>query len=217
MADQICNRHIQAVMNNLKFIILDYLTAKKSGILDWRRDFCDWSLSGYSIWRVMHPNILQSTIRSGIMLYTSHASSTLMSRLKPWCGGVSSAWYAMPVCDAIIVSTISRMLPAVAAAVIIISNVRCWSWARMCCVRKLPNISWRSGSALTSLKIRITRYEEQILSGIGEHPDKPKIFIKKNVRNHSYHQFYPVLAKIRINRGLLYVNILDVVYIHTSW
>jgi len=22
--------------------------------------------------------------------------------------------------------------------------------------------------------------------------DKPKIFIKKNVRNHSYHQFYPV-------------------------
>jgi len=29
--------------------------------------------------------------------------------------------------------------------------------------------------------------------------DQQKIFIKKNVRNHSYHQFYPVLAKIRIN------------------
>jgi len=28
-----------------------------------------------------------------------------------------------------------------------------------------------------------------------KHPDKPKIFIKKNVRNHSYHQFYPVLAR----------------------
>ena len=28
-------------------------------------------------------------------------------------------------------------------------------------------------------------------------PDKPKIFIKRNVWNHSYHQFYPVLAKIR--------------------
>jgi len=27
--------------------------------------------------------------------------------------------------------------------------------------------------------------------------DKPKIFIKKNVRKHSYQQFYPVLAKIR--------------------
>ena len=35
-------------------------------------------------------------------------------------------------------------------------------------------------------------------------PDKPTIFIKKNVRNHSYHQIYPVWAKIRINRGLLY-------------
>jgi len=46
--------------------------------------------------------------------------------------------------------------------------------------------------------------KEQILSGIGADPDKPKIFIKNNVRNHSYHQFYPVLAKIRINRGLLY-------------
>jgi len=48
-------------------------------------------------------------------------------------------------------------------------------------------------------------WNEQTLSGIGEDPDKPKIFIKKNERNHSYHQFYPVLAKIRINRGLLYI------------
>jgi len=43
-------------------------------------------------------------------------------------------------------------------------------------------------------------------TGIGEdreNPDKPKIFIKKNVRNHSYYPFYPVLAKIQINRGLL--------------
>ena len=54
---------------------------------------------------------------------------------------------------------------------------------------------------------------EQILSGIGEDPDpenldKPRIFIKNNVTNHSYHQFYLFLAKIRINqiwinRGLL--------------
>jgi len=28
-----------------------------------------------------------------------------------------------------------------------------------------------------------------------------KIFIKKNVRNHSYHQFYPVLAKIRLTES----------------
>jgi len=44
-----------------------------------------------------------------------------------------------------------------------------------------------------------------------KNPDKSKIFIKKNIRNHSYHQFYPVLAKmrinrIRINRGLLYLK-----------
>jgi len=35
--------------------------------------------------------------------------------------------------------------------------------------------------------------------------------MKKNVRNHSYHRFYPVLAKIRINRGLLYMNIVRTV------
>jgi len=34
MVHKISNLHIQAVMNNLKFIILDYLAAKKSGILD---------------------------------------------------------------------------------------------------------------------------------------------------------------------------------------
>jgi len=50
--------HIQAVMNNLKFIIVDYLAAKKSLILDWHRDFCNWFISRHSIWRVMpsrHP------------------------------------------------------------------------------------------------------------------------------------------------------------------
>jgi len=36
--------------------------------------------------------------------------------------------------------------------------------------------------------------------------DKPKIFIKNNVKNHLCHQFYLVLAKIRINPGLLYCN-----------
>jgi len=35
MVHQISNRHIQAVMNNFKLIILDYLTAKKSLVLDW--------------------------------------------------------------------------------------------------------------------------------------------------------------------------------------
>jgi len=44
MLQQTSNRHIQVGMNSLKFIILDCLAAKKSCILDWRRDFCDWSI-----------------------------------------------------------------------------------------------------------------------------------------------------------------------------
>jgi len=52
MVHQTSNRHIQRVMNTLKFIILDYLAAKKSGILDWSKDFCDWSISSHSIWKV---------------------------------------------------------------------------------------------------------------------------------------------------------------------
>jgi len=91
------------------------------------------------------------------------------------------------------------MLRAVAAAVVIILDVRCWSWARMCCVWKLLNLSSRPVSALTSLNnLDYEMWKEQILSGISEDPDKPKIFVKKNGRNHSYHQFYPVSAKIRI-------------------
>jgi len=34
MIHQASNRHVQLVMNNLNIIILDYLAAKKSGILD---------------------------------------------------------------------------------------------------------------------------------------------------------------------------------------
>jgi len=40
-------------------------------------------------------------------------------------------WYAMPVCDIIMVSTISRMLCAVVAVVIIILNVRWWLWVEI--------------------------------------------------------------------------------------
>jgi len=47
----------------------------------------------------------------------------------------------MPVCDVIIVSTISRMLRSVEAVIITILYVCRWSWARLCCVWKLPNIS----------------------------------------------------------------------------
>jgi len=36
--------------------------------------------------------------------------------------------------------------------------------------------------------------------------DKSNIFIKKNVKNNSSHQFYLVCEKIRINQVLLYFN-----------
>jgi len=45
------------------------------------------------------------------------------------------------VCDVIIVCTMSRMLRAVAAVVIILLNVCLWSSARLCCVWMLPNLS----------------------------------------------------------------------------
>jgi len=38
MVHQTSNCHIQAVMNNLKFIILDYLAVRQCGSLDWQRD-----------------------------------------------------------------------------------------------------------------------------------------------------------------------------------
>jgi len=53
MVHQTSNRHIQLVIRNLKFIILHDLATKESGILDWRRYFCDWSISSHFIWKVM--------------------------------------------------------------------------------------------------------------------------------------------------------------------
>jgi len=74
-------------MNNVKFIILYDLAAKKSEILYLHKDFCDWSISSHSIWKVMPSDILPSTIHSGIMLYI-YSHPTLINRLKPWFGGV---------------------------------------------------------------------------------------------------------------------------------
>ena len=44
MVHQISNCYIQAVMNNLMFIILDYLAAKKMWDFGLMQRFCDWSL-----------------------------------------------------------------------------------------------------------------------------------------------------------------------------
>jgi len=43
MVQNASNRHIQAVMNNLKFILLGHLTVRKLRFST-DRDFCDWSI-----------------------------------------------------------------------------------------------------------------------------------------------------------------------------
>jgi len=182
MVHQASNRHIQAVMNNLKFISLYYLAAKKSWILDWRRDFCDWSISSHSIGKVILFRRL--TEYNTLVQCSTHANSTLMNRLKPWWGGVPwascSKWCATPLCGIIIFSTISRMLRAVAAVFNIIQNLRWWSWALLCCVEKLPNFCrdqsvHKNTTAWKCKKIRMTRCEKSI--------------------------FYPVLAKIEMKKS----------------
>jgi len=67
----------------------------------------------------------------------------------------------------------------------------------------------KAAETFLETKFRITKCEKSrcypVLAKIRfKNPDKPKIFIKKNIRNHSYHQFYLDLAKIRANQGLLY-------------
>jgi len=53
MVHQTSNRHMQTVMNNLKFKILDYLAAKKSVCFGRHRDFSDWSVNSSSIWKIV--------------------------------------------------------------------------------------------------------------------------------------------------------------------
>ena len=91
----------------------------------------------------------------------------------------------------------AMMLRSVAAVVIIILSFPWWSWTRLCCVWKLSNLFWRPVSALKNISawkctiIRITGCEKR--------------------------KFYPVLAKIRINRirinrGLLYFQSFELMY-----
>jgi len=71
----------QAVMNNLKFIILDYLDVKKPGILHWRRDFFDWSINSPSIWKVMPSKHLTKYRRLQLIAYRLNALTALSHRI----------------------------------------------------------------------------------------------------------------------------------------
>jgi len=114
------NHHTQAVMNNLKFIILGYLAVKNTGT---SRHLTECN--------TLRDNALQ--------MHTQHWSVDWN-----WCGSVlwalCSMWYTVPVCDEIIVSSIGRMLCAV-VAIVIIQNVRWWLWADLRCVWKLLSLS----------------------------------------------------------------------------
>jgi len=127
----------------------------------------------------------------------------------------------MPVCDVIIVSTISRMLRTVTRLRSLLSQFEMFvgdrehaSVASESC-RIFPSDrsahlrTQQRGSAEKSglqdvKKTNFIQYWRR--SGL-KNLDKPIIFMKKNVRNHSYYRIYPVLAQIRINRGLLYSRI----------
>jgi len=89
MVQQSSYRHIQAVMNNLHLIILDYLAAKKSWALDWRR--CFWLVQKQSLY--LECNALQTSYRvqytQGQCSTQAHSQqSALINRMKLWCGGV---------------------------------------------------------------------------------------------------------------------------------
>ena len=128
-------------------------------------------------------------------------------------------WGMHPSCARVrVVLTISRMLHTVVANVMIILNVRWWAWAHLTLHLKGAESFLETGQCT----LRTQQHVSGEKSGLQDvkradliwywwrsrvkNPDKPKIFVKKNVRNNSYHQFYLVLAKIRINRGLLYIS-----------
>ena len=120
-----------------------------------------WAVTLFGRW--CPPDILPSAIHSWIMLYirtlnTDQKTETVVRRM-PWA--VCSTQYAMPMCDIIIFSTISRMLRSDTVVVIIIPYARWWSWARLCCVWKLPILSQRPVIALT----------QQLGGGNAKNPD----------------------------------------------
>ena len=142
------------------------MAAKKSGILDWCRDFCNWCISS-----TLRHNALHSHTRHWSTDWNSGGATCIECYVQP-----DMLCLTLPVCDVIIVTTISPTLHAVASDVIIIPNVHWWWWAHLCC--KLPNLTQKPVNALTehnSLEVQknldYEMWKEQVLSEIGEDPD----------------------------------------------
>jgi len=170
--------------------------------------------------------MLPSTILSGILLYTSNANSTLINSQTLVRRRALSVMFNV-VCYA----RVSRNNRLYDKSNVACSFSRCYDNSkrsllivsthvlRLKAAESLLETSrctyFTKKSGLRDVKrADFIRYWRR--SGL-KNPDKPKIFIKKNVRNHLYHQFYPVLAKIRIDRGLLesVLFFCDKILVHT--
>jgi len=81
-------------MNNLKFIILDYLAAKKSGVLDWRRDLCGWCDYKQSVY--LEGNALQTSYR--VQYTQGWCSCALHRHTQHWSIGWNCGAAACLVC-----------------------------------------------------------------------------------------------------------------------
>jgi len=88
-------------------MILYYLAAKKFSILNWRRDFCDWSISSHSIWKVMlSRHLTEYSTLEGIMLYRRSLNTDQLTETVVRRRASSIMFIVMcytPVCDVIIV------------------------------------------------------------------------------------------------------------------
>ena len=196
MVHQTSNCHIQEVMNNLKFIILDYLAVK----------IWDSGLTQRFLWLVLKQllylevNALQTSYQVQYILRdnASHAHWTLINGLKP-----SAA------------ACLQRYMFSVIYYAHVRRNIRLYDWS---------NVAWNCGRCYhypkRSLLIVSTyvlclkdaesyletsqcthfpenpdyeMWKEHILSHIRRNPDKLKIFIKKNIeiiRTPSFIQFW---------------------------
>jgi len=179
---------MQAVMNNLKFINLDCVAGKKSVILDWRRDFCDWFRSSPFIWKVMcfipgH----KSTIHSRIILCTSTLNTdqqtetvvprralsvvfSVMSYVHVWRNNRLYAISQLLTAVAAVVSSYHNSKPSlviVSTPVLRLKSCQIFPWDQ--------SVHFKNTTVSKYRKIRIARCEKS--------------------------KFYPVLVKSRIKKS----------------
>ena len=155
---------------------------KKSGIFDRRRDFYDCSINNSSIWKVMpmpsrHYTEYNTLRDSALHTHTQHWSINWNRGAIEWY----STWYAIPLCDEIIVCTISRMLRAVrsveccAHSCIASESCRIFRWDQSVHLRTQQRVSAETSGLRDGKKADFIRNWWMKKFGIGglKNPDKP--------------------------------------------